>query len=53
MTTRRKHERTCLTTTPLLSLLVQMDPVMILFEGHRPDMFLDLSGMTREERAMI
>ena len=33
--------------------LVQMDPVTHLSEGHRSDMLLDLSGLTREERAMV
>ena len=32
------------------TLLVQMDPVI---EGHRSDMQLDLSGLTREERVMV
>ena len=30
-----------------------MDPVILLCEGHRSYMLLDLSGLTREERAMI
>ena len=30
-----------------------MDPVMHLSEGHRSDMLLDLSGLTREERVMV
>ena len=33
--------------------LVQMDPVIHLREGHRSDMLLDLSGLTREERVMV
>ena len=35
------------------TLLVQMDPVIHLSEGHRSDMLLDLSGLTREERVMV
>ena len=35
------------------TLLVQMDPVIHLSEGHRPDMLLNLSGLTREERVMV
>ena len=35
------------------TLLVQIDPVIHLSEGHRSDMFLDLSGLTREERVMV
>ena len=31
------------------TLLVQMDPVIRLSEGHRSDMLLGLSGLTREE----
>ena len=31
-------------------LLVQMDPVIHFSEGHRSDMLLDLSGLTREDR---
>ena len=31
------------------TLLTQMDPVMHLSEGHRSDMLLDLSGLTRVE----
>ena len=34
-------------------LLVQMDPVTHLGEGHRSDMLLDPSGLTREERVMV
>ena len=34
-------------------LLVQMDPVIHLSEGHRSDMLLDLSGLTREERVVM
>ena len=30
-----------------------MDPVIHLGEGHRSDMLLDLSGLTREERIMV
>ena len=30
-----------------------MDPLMHLSEGHRSDMLLGLSGLTREERAMV
>ena len=30
-----------------------MDPVIHLSEGHRSDMLLDLSGLTREERVMV
>ena len=33
--------------------LVQMDPVIHLSEGHRSDMLLHLSGLTREERVMV
>ena len=33
--------------------LAQMDPVIHLSEGHRSDMLLDLSGLTREERVMV
>ena len=35
------------------TLLVQMDPVIHLSEGHRSDMLLDLSGLTREERVTV
>ena len=35
------------------TLLTQMDPVIHLNEGHRSDMLLDLSGLTREERAVV
>ena len=35
-----------------LTLLVQMDPVNHLSEGHRSNMLLDLCGLTREERVM-
>ena len=35
------------------TLLVQMDPVVLLGEGHRSDMLLDPSGLTREERVMV
>ena len=35
------------------TLLVQMDPAIHLCEGHRSDMLLDLSGLTREERGMV
>ena len=35
------------------TLLTQMDPVIHLSEGHRSDMLLDLSGLTREERVMV
>ena len=35
------------------TLLVQMDPVIHLSEGHRSDMLLELSGLTREERVMV
>ena len=31
----------------------QMDPEIHLSEGHRSDMLLDLSGLTREERDMV
>ena len=34
-------------------LLVQMDPLIHLSEGHRSDMLLDLSGLTREESVMV
>ena len=34
-------------------LLVQVGPVIHLSEGHRSDMLLDLSGLTREERIMV
>ena len=30
-----------------------MDRVTHLGEGHRSDMLLDLSGLTREERVMV
>ena len=30
-----------------------MDPVIHLSKGHRSDMLLDLSGLTREERVMV
>ena len=30
-----------------------MDPLIHLSEGHRSDMLLDLSGLTREERVMV
>ena len=33
--------------------LVQLDPVIQLSEGHRSDMLLDLSGLTREECTMV
>ena len=35
------------------TLLVQMDPVIHLSEGHRSDVLLDLSGLTREDRVMV
>ena len=35
------------------TLLVQTDPVIHLSEGHRSDMLLDLSGLTREESVMV
>ena len=35
------------------TLLVQMDPVIHLSEGHRSDMLLGLSGLTRQERVMV
>ena len=35
------------------TLLTQMDPVIHLSEGHRSDMLLDLTGLTREERAVV
>ena len=35
------------------TFLVQMDPVIHLSEGHRCDILLDLSGLTREERVMV
>ena len=35
------------------TLLTQMDPVIHLSEGHRSDMLLDLSGLTREDRLMV
>ena len=34
-------------------LLVQLDPVVHLSEGHRSDMLLDLSGLTLKERIMV
>ena len=43
----RRRRRCCWT------LLTQMDPVKHLCEGHRSDMLLDLSGLTREERVMV
>ena len=51
---RREHEAVCPAATTLLDTpLVQMDPVIHLSEGHRSDMLLDLSGLTREERIMV
>ena len=35
------------------TLLVQIDPVIHLSKGHRSDMLLDLSGLTREERVIV
>ena len=35
------------------TLLTQIDPAIHLREGHRSDMLLDLSGLTREERVMV
>ena len=35
------------------TLLVQIDPVIHLCEGHRSDMLLDLSGLTRKGRVMV
>ena len=35
------------------TLLVQVDPVTHVSDGHRSDMLLDLSGLTREERVMV
>ena len=35
------------------TLLVQMNPVIHLSEGHGSDMPLDLSGLTREELVMV
>ena len=35
------------------TLLTQMDPVIRLSEGHRSDMFMDLGGLTCEERVMV
>ena len=35
------------------TLLTQMDPVIHLSEGHRSDMLLNLTGLTREERVMV
>ena len=35
------------------TLLVQMDQVIHFSEGHRSDMLLDLSGLTREERVLV
>ena len=35
------------------TFLVQMDSVFHLSEGHRSNMLLDLSGLTREERVMV
>ena len=34
-------------------LLVQIDPVIHLSEGHRSEMLLGLSGLTREDRVMV
>ena len=34
------------------TLLTQTDKVIHLSEGHRSDMLLDLSGLTRDERVM-
>ena len=42
-----RRQRRCWT------LLTQMDPVIHLSEGHRSDMLLDLSGLTRDERVMV
>ena len=35
------------------TLLVQMHPVIHVNEGHKSDMLLDLSGLTREERVVV
>ena len=35
------------------TLLVQLDPVVQLSEGHRPDMLLDSSGLTRKKCIML
>ena len=35
------------------TLLTQLDPVIHLSEGHRSDILLDLSSLTREERVMV
>ena len=35
------------------TLLTHIHPVIHLSEGHRSDMLLDLSGLTREERVMV
>ena len=35
------------------TLLVQMNPVIHLSEGHRSDMLFDLSGLTREELVTV
>ena len=35
------------------TLLVQVDPVTHVSDGHRSDMLLDLSGLTCEERVMV
>ena len=35
------------------TLLVEMDLVIHLSEGHRSDMLLDLIGLTRDERVMV
>ena len=35
------------------TLVTQMDPVMHLSEGRRPDLLLDLTGLTREERVRV
>ena len=53
LTKRGEYEAVCLAATTLLTLLVQMDPVIHPSEGHRSDMLLDLSGLTSEERVMV
>jgi hypothetical protein len=34
-------------------LLKELDPEIVLSEGHRADMLLDLAGLDKNERTMI
>ena len=43
----------CLGPTTLLDTPGSDGPSIHLSEGHRSDMLLDLSGLTREERVMV